>query len=127
MIPLELKDKNCLLYKNLDLLAKRWVIFILLEFSISPKKELRYFQIKESLENITPKILSERLELLVKENFLNKREEKENNKIQTFYSLTKHSILILPILKSLKEWGNDFKYCSSKYKCERCKNLEAKE
>lgn len=117
---LELKEKNCLLYKNLDIISKRWVIFILLEFSKNPKEELRYFQIKDCLFHITPKILSQRLKILISEGFLKKREIKKENQKETFYSLTKTSISLLPILKGLRDWGLEHGCCIAKNECNRC-------
>lgn len=120
---LEFKDKNCLLYKNLDIIAKKWTIFILLEFSKSPQEELRYNELKQILGNITPKILSNRLSLLVSEQFLEKKELIENNQIQTYYKLTKNTRELLPLIKELKQWGESFGDCIAKNVCNRCEYL----
>lgn len=120
---LEFKDKNCLLYKNLDIIAKKWTIFILLEFSKSPHEELRYSELKQILGNVTPKILSNRLSLLVTEEFLAKKEIVENNQLQTFYSLTPNTKKLLPLLKELKNWGDNFGNCIANKTCNRCEYL----
>jgi DNA-binding HxlR family transcriptional regulator len=120
---IELEGKNCRLYKHLDLIAKRWVIFILLYFSKFPKEELRYFEIKDDLPGITPKILSNRLSLLVKEKILKKREEHIDKKKESYYSLTPLGKRLLPIIKLLQKWGEQQGCCIAKDHCDRCKFL----
>jgi DNA-binding HxlR family transcriptional regulator len=54
----ELEGKNCLLYKNLDLLGKKWMIFILLEMSKDINNSFRY----RDFEKILPELQVEQFQ-----------------------------------------------------------------
>lgn len=116
----ELIKKNCLLYKNLDFLGKKWTIFILLKFYEEKNEFINYSSLKNDLPGITSKIISERLNELVKENILI-NEKKIVNKIMTSnYKLSKGGKELKNIIVSLRDWGKKYGKCEYKDTCNRC-------
>ena len=53
--------KNCVLYKTVNIVGKRWTIHILLELYKGEKKEKGFNELKRRLGGVTPRILSARL------------------------------------------------------------------
>ncbi|MBW3020066.1 helix-turn-helix transcriptional regulator [Candidatus Woesearchaeota archaeon] len=116
-------NEDCTIYKITNIVSKRWTIPILLEIYKSKNKSKRYSEIKNSLMDITPKILSSRLKELELEGFVEKKVEKNSFPVKCEYSLTESGSEFIPIIQKIKEWSlkNKFdnKHCK-KTKCEDC-------
>ena len=116
----ELVGKNCLLYDNLDFLSKKWMIFVLFEFCNKPKSKIRYSEIKKVLPGITPRVLSLRLNELVKIKILNKYSDSYKSPQVTEYELSSIGFELIPIVESLRDWGRRNYICDYKEDCFRC-------
>lgn len=126
MIPDEFKKKDCALYRNFDLIAKKWTIFILLELFKNPNKKLQYNQILNILPSITPRALSLRLKLLEENKIVSKQTRFNKNQITTFYFLTNGGKKLIPIIIQLQKWGLEFGECKPKKQCNRCDFIDEK-
>ena len=98
-------DENCTVYKTIDFISKKWSLLILLEIYKSPGGKKRYSEIKNSLLDITPKVLSTRLKELEKESLIIKHIDVSSFPVKTEYELTKIGIDFISIIKDIKSWA----------------------
>ena len=97
--------KECSVRKSVNFLGKKWTLLILLELYKGKLEWKRFSQIKKSLDNITPKILSIRLKELKKEKLIEKRVNVEEFPIKSEYRLTKAGKDFINIIKNIKRWS----------------------
>ena len=116
-------DENCTVYKTMDFISKKWTLLIILELYKGGKKKKRYSEIKDKMENITPKVLSERLKELEKEGLITRKVDASQFPVKTWYSLTESGRDFIPIISQMKTWSLKWKphneLCES-VDCEHC-------
>jgi len=117
-------EKGCSVRKAVNFLGKRWTLLILLELYKGKSEWKRFSQIKKSLDNITPKILSMRLKELKRENLIEKRVNVEKFSIKSEYKLTSAGKDFIGIIKNIKRWS--LKWKKKNKTCEEidCKDCE---
>ncbi|MFO7677558.1 MAG: helix-turn-helix domain-containing protein [Thermoplasmatota archaeon] len=98
-------DDTCTVYKTIDFISKKWSLLILLEIYKSPEGKKRYSEIKNSISDITPKVLSARLKELEKEGLITKHVDASNFPVKSEYQLTKIGIDFIGIIKDIKSWA----------------------
>ena len=86
----------------LNLISGKWKMNIL--YALSRLGKLRYGQIKNLLENITPHVLATKLKELEAEGLI-KRVVYPEVPPKVVYSITTNGESLLPILKQLCDWG----------------------
>lgn len=114
-------NNECVIYKTVDFIGKRWTLLILLELYKGNLKSKRYSQIKEQLD-ITPKILSARLKELGKHKLISKKIDTSSIPIKCEYSLTKSGKDFIKIIKDIKQWALKWDI-----KNKICKGLDCKD
>lgn len=115
-------NKNCAIYYTANLMGKKWTMLILMELYKGDEKWKRYVQIKNKLDELTPKILSTRLKELEKEGLISKRVDSSTVPIKSEYSLTKKGEDFIKVIYSVKNWTiewNNFKKCKGT-DCKHC-------
>ncbi|PNX50197.1 MAG: transcriptional regulator [Thermoplasmata archaeon M8B2D] len=117
-------DENCTVYKTIDFISKKWSLLILLEIYKSPKGIKRYSEIKDSLLNITPKVLSTRLKELEKERLITKHVDASSFPVKSEYELTKIGIDFISIIKDIKSWALRWKINNKVCEQLDCKNCD---
>ena len=117
-------DKDCTIYKTANFIGKRWTLLILLELYKGDSKTKRYSQIKNSLPEITPKILSTRLKELEKEHLIKKRIDTTEFPIKCEYSLTKSGEDFIKIIQDIKKWALKWKIKNIVCEKANCKECE---
>ncbi|MBW6462365.1 MAG: helix-turn-helix transcriptional regulator [DPANN group archaeon] len=115
-------DRECTVEKTIDIISKRWSLFIVLSIYKDNNNSKRYNQIKNDLKDITPKMLSLRLKELETEGIIKKMIDSTNIPIKTFYSLTDCGKDLITILQDIKLWGLKWKFENK-----ICKNTACKE
>jgi DNA-binding HxlR family transcriptional regulator len=116
-------DKKCTVYRTANFIGKRWTLPILMELHKGSSKWKRYSHLKNSLPEITAKILSTRLKELKKEGLITKKVDAENFPIKSEYSLTRSGEDFIPILKDIKAWALKRKFKNitcEKTDCSKC-------
>ncbi len=98
-------DKRCTIFQTAEFIGKRWTILILLELYKGKDRWKRFTDLKESLPNITPKILSMRLKELEKQKLVEKRVDASSFPIKSEYCLTKHGLDFIKVIKEMKNWA----------------------
>ena len=115
-------DKNCTIYKTVDFIGKKWTLLILLE--LHKKGWKRYSELKKSIPEITPKILSSRLKELEEEKLVIKEVDARNFPVKCEDSLTKQGREFITVIQSMKTWALKWKVknniCEAR-DCSQCK------
>ena len=100
----------------LDIIGGKWKMPVLWRLN---KRKWRYGELKKDLGTVTHKMLSEQLKDLEKYGLI-KRKVYPQVPLKVEYSLTVKGKTVIPVIESLREWGNKFKSDSLK---ENNKNL----
>lgn len=115
-------DENCTVYKTMDFIAKKWTLLILLELYKGAEGKKRYSEIKNSLPDITPKVLSLRLKELEQQGLLIKHIDTTSFPVKSEYELTKSGLDFIGIIKDIKGWALRWKIHNKV-----CEQLDCKE
>jgi len=111
-----------MVFKAVNFIGKRWTILILLELYKGKSEWKRYSELKRKLMNITPKILSTRLNQLQREGLIKKKVETKTSPIKSKYRLTKKGRDFILIIKEIKKWSLNWNP-----KNKNCENLSCKD
>jgi len=116
-------NETCTIYRTIDFISKKWTLLILLELYKTQGKK-RYSELKQSLLDITPKILSIRLRELEKQGLITKHIDTNGFPIKCEYTLTDSGKDFIRIIKDIKKWSLQWK--NKNKECERqdCKQCE---
>ena len=117
-------DHACTVYKTMDYIAKRWTIMILLELYKGSNGETewkRFSELKISMDDITPKMLSERLKELESEGLVENKVDATSFPIRSEYRLTESAKELMPIIHDVKIWALKWKIDN-----EPCKNQDCR-
>ena len=102
-------DHSCTVYKTMDYLAKKWTIMILLELNKGENRWKRFSSIHDSMKDITPKVLSDRLKELEGVGLLEKRVDASSFPVKSEYSLTESGRELMVAIRSIKAWALKWK------------------
>lgn len=86
-------------------LTKKWTLLIILELYKGENYTRRFSELKESLSDITPKILSERLKELEEEGIIIKNVDASAFPVRCEYTLTKSGLDLIEIIRAIKRWA----------------------
>ena len=116
-------NETCTIYRTIDFISKKWTLLILLELYKTQGKK-RYSELKQSLLDITPKILSNRLRELEKQGLITKYIDTNGFPIKCEYTLTDSGKDFIRIIKDIKKWSLQWK--NKNKECERqdCRKCE---
>ena len=98
-------DEICTVNRTVKYLTKKWTLLIILELYKGPDYTRRFSDLKDSLNDITPKILSERLKELEDEGILAKKVDKTSFPVKSEYTLTESGLGIIEIIRDIKKWA----------------------
>jgi DNA-binding HxlR family transcriptional regulator len=117
-------EQDCTIYKTANFIGKRWTMLILLELYKGESKWKRYSEIKRSMEEITPKILSQRLKELEKEGLITKKIDASEFPVKCEYSLTNSGDAFVKIIQDIKKWALKWKIKNIVCEKANCKECE---
>ena len=113
---------KCTVFKTTNFIGKRWTLVILNELNKNPGVK-RYSELKNSIIEITPKLLSLRLKELEKEGLISKQIDASNFPIKCEYKLTDSGKDFIRIIQDMIEWalkwGLRNKVCENT-DCQKC-------
>jgi DNA-binding HxlR family transcriptional regulator len=89
----------------MDYLAKRWTFLILLELYKGENQMRRFSELKNTLMEVTPKILSQRLKELENEGLVKRIVDASTIPLKSEYKLTDGGIELILAVKTVKEWA----------------------
>ena len=115
--------ESCTVYNTLDYLSKKWAMVILFEMRRSGDW-IRFSDLQMRIANITPKVLTERLKELEREELIEHRMDASEVPIKSEYRLTPAGSELTDIILEIKmwalKWKIDNKPCE-KLNCCKCK------
>ena len=86
-------------------ISGKWKLIIL--WHIYKNEVIRYGELKRAVSKITDKMLSNQLKELVRDNIVHK-EVYQEIPLKVEYSLTEYGESLIPIMKMLFKWGQDY-------------------
>jgi len=95
-------QQKCPVAKTLDLIGERWTILILRDLFLHGSR--RYQDFQDSLAGAAPNTLSARLKTMEAEGLIARRLYSEHPP-RLEYHLTEKGKSLRPVLKALREWG----------------------
>lgn len=95
------KDSLKAISDTMYVIGGKWKLPIVFALSFG---EMRYKDIEEAVEGISPRMLSKELKELEMNKIVNRMED-PNSKYKVLYSLTDHGESLKPVFENLKEWG----------------------
>jgi DNA-binding HxlR family transcriptional regulator len=116
-------DQTCTIYQTVDFISKKWTLLILLEL-YKTKGKKRYQELKNSLPNITPKILSTRLRELETQHLITKKIDASEFPVKCEYALTESGRDFIRIIKDIKKWSLQWKITNKECQHQDCKQCE---
>lgn len=96
--------QGCTVQRTVEYLGRKWTLLILLELYKGGGTR-RFTELKDSLDSITPKILSARLKELEDEGLVSKSVNTSSFPIRSDYSLTDSGTEVIEIIKDIKDWA----------------------
>jgi len=116
-------EETCTIYRTIDFISKKWTLLILLEL-YKTRGTKRYSELKRSLLDITPKILSSRLRELENQGLITKKIVTNGFPIKCEYTLTESGKDFIRIIKDIKRWSLQWKYKNKECETQNCKHCE---
>lgn len=113
-------DHECTVYKTMDYLSKKWTIMIILEL-YKGEEWKRFNELKNSMKDVTPKILSERLKELETQGLVENRVDASSFPVKSEYRLTPASLELMDVVHDLKMWALKWQISN-----EPCKNQDCR-
>jgi DNA-binding HxlR family transcriptional regulator len=113
----------CTVNKTVKYLTKKWTLLIILELYKGPDNTRRFSELKDSLRDITPKVLSERLKELEEEGIVSKRIDTASFPVKCEYTLTNSGLDLIEIIRTIKKWALTWKIDNipcGKQDCKAC-------
>ncbi len=102
-------QNTCTVNKTVKYLTKKWTLLIILELYKGERYTRRFSDLRESLHDITPKVLSERLKELEREGILNRYVDATSFPVRTEYTLTESGLEIINVIRGIKSWALKWK------------------
>ena len=116
-------DETCSIYKTVDFISKKWTLLILLEL-YKTKGKKRYSELKNSLPDITPKILSTRLRELEQQELITKYIDTKTSPVRCDYMLTESGKDFIGIIKDIKKWSLRWRIKNKECEQQDCRHCE---
>jgi len=116
-------QESCTIYQTVDFVSKKWTLLILLEL-YKTKGKKRYQALKNSLPDITPKILSSRLRELEHHGMITKIIDTTQFPVKCEYALTASGKDFIHIIKEIKKWGLQWNIVNPACERQDCKQCD---
>lgn len=91
-----------------NLLGKKWVATIIWTIQ---DKQIRFGELERQVEGCTRKMLSQQLELLMKQDIVINYKETNGNSIESTYYLSEKGVSLLPLVENMIMWGSKHLTC----------------
>ncbi len=102
-------QESCTVNQTVRYLAKKWTLLIVLELYKGPGYSRRFSELKDALEGISQKVLSERLRELEREGLVTRRVDASSFPVRTEYTLTESGVEIVDVIRDIKAWALKWK------------------
>src|SRR5215216_3734558 len=100
----EVHDESCSVAATAELVASKWTPLIVHDLSEGPR---RFTQLEHACPGISPRTLSERLQMLQEEGIVLRRSYPESPP-RVEYELTEKGRALLPIISAMRRFGRSW-------------------
>ncbi len=100
---------SCTVNQTVRYLSKRWTLLIILELYKGGRYTRRFSELRDALDGITPKVLSDRLKELENEGIITRHVDATAFPIRAEYTLTESGLGIVDIIRDIKGWALKWK------------------
>ena len=100
----EVHDLNCSVAAAAEIIATKWTPLIVHDLSEGPR---RFMELEHACPGISPRTLSERLDMLERNGALVRRSYPESPP-RVEYELTDKGRALLPIIREMRKFGRDW-------------------
>lgn len=114
--------KDCTVYKTAMYLTKKWALLIIFELYKGENYTRRFSELKDSLDGITSKVLSQRLKELEEEGLVGRRVDAGSFPVRSEYYLTESGLGLIDVIKHLKVWALKYKIDNTDCGNQNCKD-----
>jgi DNA-binding HxlR family transcriptional regulator len=98
------KQQRCPIARSLDIVGDRWTLLVIRDLG---RGHSRFADLMTELLGISPNVLSDRLKLLEQEGIVTSSLYSEHPP-RAEYHLTPKGEALLPVLRALMAWGNEY-------------------
>ena len=116
----EVIKTECAVYNNFDLLGKKWMLPILINFWKNPEYTLKFSYLSRALPTITSRVISMRLKELEFGGVI----EKVLIEGKNYYKLTVHGKNLSKVFNELVIWTHEAGACDCNGNCVMCTQLD---
>ncbi|HOX35710.1 MAG TPA: helix-turn-helix domain-containing protein [Methanoregulaceae archaeon] len=102
-------QESCTVNKTVRYLSKRWTLLIILELYKGEGYTRRFTELRDALDGITPKVLSERLKELEDEGIIIRHVDATAFPVRSEYTLTESGLGIVDVIRDIKRWALKWK------------------
>ena len=95
----------CTVNQTVKYLTKKWTLLIILELYKGQGYTRRFSELRDALDGITPKVLSERLKELEEEGILTRNVDATAFPVKTEYTLTESGLELVNVIRGIKQLG----------------------
>ncbi len=113
-------DPACTVYKTMDYLSRKWTVLIVLELGKGEEWK-RFSDLKRSMNEITPKVLTERLRDLVEEGLVEHRVDSSEVPFRSEYRLTECGQDLIRVIREMKLWALKWKINNEPCRLQDCR------
>lgn len=99
------KRSDCPISCSLEIWGDKWSLLIIRDLML--KKECTYGEFQKADERIASNILAARLQNLLENGIIDKKDHPEN-KLKILYHLTQKGIDLVPIIVEINIWGDKY-------------------
>ncbi len=97
------KSYPCCTSLTMDIIGGKWKTVILYHLS---EKKLRYNELRKAMPTVTERTLSLQLKKLEEDKIITREVITKKPPLKVYYSLTELGSTLLPIVKSIADWGD---------------------
>lgn len=99
------KRSDCPISCSLEIWGDKWSLLIIRDLML--KKECTYGDFQKADEKIASNILATRLQTLLENGIINKKDHPDN-KLKILYQLTEKGIDLVPVIVEINLWGDKY-------------------
>lgn len=104
MFKIKGKEYPCCMSVTMGLVGGKWKTVIL--YYLMENKELRYNELRKKMSTVTERTLSLQLKQLQEDGIVARVSYSQKPPLKVLYSLTPLGETLIPLLKSIQDWGN---------------------
>ncbi|MGL4336725.1 MAG: winged helix-turn-helix transcriptional regulator [Turicibacter sp.] len=108
MFKVDEEEYDCPVEALANILGKKWVASIIWTLK---NNQFRFGELQREIEGCTKKMLTQQLELLIREEIVINKKVIKGNSVESSYYLSEKGQTLLPIVENMISWGSQNLNC----------------